>query len=139
MWSMRGSTVLLAAALTMTSAIAAAQYAQPGKAQQNFVRAAAMTCIAVQMNKASPVRCWLEYVDNKPTLLLSFEGVDKARRYAPMVLSLVGPQLCTAALAERNSASLALIDRHSNRASQYSCHQRMFTDWVRLKRGDREA
>ena len=138
-WSIRVSTGLLAAVLAMTSAVSGAQDAELGKARQNFVKAATMTCIAVQMKKASPVKCWLEYVDNRPMLLLSFEGLDKARHYAPMVLSLIGPQLCAAVLTQRNSASLALIDRQSNRASQYSCHQRMFTDWVRLGRRDREA
>lgn len=132
-WSTRGATGLLAAALAVTSSVAVAQYPQTAKAQQNFVRAATMTCIAVQMKKANPVKCWLEYTDNKPRLILSFEGLDKARQYAPMVLSLIGPQLCAAALAERNGASLALIDRHSNRTSRYSCDQRGFTDWVQVK------
>ena len=128
-WSAKGSAGLLAAALAITSTLTFAQHREPGKAQQNFVRAATMTCLAVQMKKASAVRCWLEYVDNRPALLLSFAGLDKARHYAPMVLSLIGPQLCAAVLADRNSASLALIDRQSNRSSRYSCDQRRFTQW----------
>jgi hypothetical protein len=131
-WSMKWLSVLLASALALASAVAGAQDATNSKARQNFVRAATLACLTVELAKDSPAKCRLEFINSKPVLLLSFEDSANASTYGTLALSLVGPQLCAAVKAEKNGASLALVDSKSKRASVYSCEQQAFTAWLQI-------
>jgi len=102
------------------------------KARQKFVTAAMLACFALENVKDTPVHCALEQAKDGPILMVSFEDGSKVQRYAPLVVSLVGVQLCDLTRADRAGASLALVDSQLNRATVYSCEQRSFTGWIQL-------
>ncbi len=118
--------------LLAASAACPAAQERDEKARQNFVTAAMLACFALESVKDTPVRCMLQQGEDGPILMVSFEDGSKAQRYAPLVVSLVGAQLCELARADRAGASLALVDSQLNRATLYSCEQRSFTGWMQL-------
>jgi hypothetical protein len=55
----------------------------------------------------------------------------KINAYGPLVLSMVGPDLCAAA-GTGFGAGLTLIDVKSRQTATYSCEQQRFTSWVQI-------
>ena len=130
LWSMKGLTVLLAAALATGCTAMPAQHSKQSDPSQDFVMAATLACVTLSLKQDRSVKCLLNYENNKPVLQVSFAGSEKAKTYGPLVLSLVGPQLCAAVKADKNGAALALIETRSNQMSRYSCDERVFSGWV---------
>jgi hypothetical protein len=118
--------------LLAASAACPAAQERDEKARQKFVTAATLACLALESMKDTPVRCVLQQAEDGPILMVSFEDGSKAQRYAPLVVSLVGVQLCELTRADRAAASLALVDSQLNRATVYSCEERSFTGWIQL-------
>ena len=125
-------SALLAATLMTAGASSSDENATSATARQNFVMAATAACMAMEMQKDSPAKCWFSYVNDKPVLVVRFADGEKAATYGPWLLSLVGPQLCAAVKADQRGASLGLFDSKSNRASVYSCETKAFSRWVEL-------
>jgi len=118
---------LFALALSLACAPSNAQDAV--KARQDFVDAANVACLAVAMARHSNVHCRLAFLAGKPALVLSFEDHSRARQIAPVILGMVGEQLCAAVQAEQNGAAFVLADARNNPVSFYSCEQRTFLGW----------
>jgi hypothetical protein len=121
---------LLAAAV----ACPAAAQAPDEKARRKFVNTAMMTCFTLENVKDTPMRCTLEQSENGPMLMVSFPDGSKLQQYAPMLIGMLGAQLCDASGATQAAGSLALVDAKLNRATVYSCEQRGFTGWIQLSR-----
>jgi hypothetical protein len=119
---------LVAIALGLACVPAAAQDAV--KARKDFVDSANIACLALNLAKHSKVRCWLAFRGGKPALVLSFEDNSKAQQIAPMILGMIGEQLCTAVRAERNGAAFVLADATNKPTSFYSCEQKTFLAWT---------
>jgi len=132
-WRMKKRlSALLAAALMAAGTASGDGDAASTRARQNFVTAATVACMAMDVQKDSPVKCWLGYVNDKPVLVVRLADGEKAGTYGPSLASLVGPQLCAAVKADARGASLGLIDSKTNRASVYSCETKAFSGWVEL-------
>ena len=105
--------------------------------KQNFITAANYACLALSLKQDRSVKCLLNYPDGKPVLQITFEGTDrnkiqeKINTYGPLVLSMVGPDLCAAA-GTGFGAGLKLIDVKSHQTATYSCQQQRFTSWVQI-------
>jgi len=99
------------------------------RATQNFIDAANLACLAADFARNSGVRCWLAFPDGKPALVLSVRDRSRAQQIAPLVLSMVGTQLCTAVNADTNGAAFVIADAANNPVSFYSCEQRTFVAW----------
>jgi hypothetical protein len=104
------------------------------KARRNFVNTAMFACFTLENVKDTPMRCTLEQSDKGPMLIVRFEDGSKLPQYAPLVISMLGTQLCDTTGASQAGASLALVDAKLNRATVYSCEQRGFTGWIQLSR-----
>ena len=124
----RYSAPLLAVAVAASAGSAGA--ADVGKARRDFISAATFACLMLEGARNSPARCWLAYRAGRPVLTLAFEDRSKIGRVAPLVLSMVGDQLCAAVQADRNGAAFALADSKSNLVSWYSCEERAFLGWT---------
>ena len=99
---------------------------EASRATQNFVDAATVACLAADLAKNSGVRCWLAFLDGMPVLVLSVRDGSRAQQIAPLVLSMVGTQLCAAVNADANGAAFVIADAANNPVSFYSCEQRKF-------------
>jgi len=128
-----------AAMLAMGCAEMAANGTAPARTDptQNFVTAANFACLSLTLRQDQSVKCLLNYHDSKPVLQITFEGTDrnkiqeKINAYGPLVLSMVGPDLCAAA-GTGFGAGLTLIDVKSRQTATYSCEQQRFTSWVQI-------
>jgi len=96
------------------------------RATQNFVDAATVACLAAELAKNSGVRCSLTFADGKPVLVLSVRDRSRAQQIAPLVLSMVGTQLCAAVNADANGAAFVIADAANNPVSFYSCERKTF-------------
>jgi hypothetical protein len=102
-------------------------------AKQSFITTANLACLTLTLKRDRNVRCLLNYRDRKPVLEITFDGDknkirDKINTYAPLVLSMVGPDLC-AATGSGFGAGLTLIDATSHQTATYSCDQQR---WVEI-------
>ena len=128
-----------AAVLAMGCAEMGANGTAPARAdpKQNFITAANFACLTLSLKQDRSVKCLLNYHDSKPVLQITFEGTDrnkiqeKINTYGPLVLSMVGPDLCAAA-GSGFGAELTLIDAKSHQTARYSCQQQRFTSWVQV-------
>ena len=121
------SLCTVAFALVCTSVNA--QDASASRRAQNFIDAANVACLAADLAKNSGVRCSLAFPDGKPVLVLSVRDRSRAQQIAPLVLSMVGAQLCAAVNADANGAAFVIADAANNPVSFYSCEQRTFLAW----------
>jgi hypothetical protein len=137
--SIKWLSLLSVAALAVGCAEIAPQgegHAKPD-ARQNFIRIASFACLTLSLREDRSVKCSLNYHDKTPVLQISFEGGDKnkirekIKTYGPLVLTLLGPDLCAAAKSEFGAA-LTLVDTKSHQATTYSCEQQNFTTWVEV-------
>jgi len=137
--SIRWLGLVPAAVLAMGCAEMAANGNAPPRTDptQNFITAANFACLTLSLRQDRSVKCLLNYHDSKPVLQITFEGTDrnkiqeKINTYGPLVLSMVGPDLC-AATGTGFGAGLTLIDVKSHQTARYSCEQQRFTSWVQI-------
>ena len=118
--------------LAVSVAFPASAQVSDEKARRKFVNTTTLVCITLENVRDTPMRCALEQSENRPTLLVSFEDGSKAQRYAPLVVSMLGPQLCDVTGGGRAQGMLALVDSKLKRATVYSCEERAFGGWIQL-------
>jgi len=86
-------------------------------------------CNKIEQSEKLPISCQFEYMDDKPSMIITFQDFETAQNYWDDLSDYVAVPFCTAANSSNRQAAIFINLQHSKNARMYSCEKSTWTEW----------